>query len=186
MIVGDQRIRTPHIESHQGKEESNQMRTLNNHRYIEGKSQPLKTGCLSAGRSIPCQCSGNRQSDQNASQCYRPYVYRDIDEKVFLQLVPTLVSSGRELFSAVLKDDELWQTFRQKAAEAFCKTDQAYFLANIPSFPFCFARLEGTNFCLYQRSKIKPPNMVDAYTFGDLESIAGMVLADKEKGADMP
>jgi hypothetical protein len=28
--------------------------------------------------------------------------------------------------------------------------------------------------------------MVDAYTFGDLESIAGMVLADKEKGADMP
>lgn len=141
---------------------------------------------LKQGKDGACHCKdtyrrspGVRPSSQSFAQYYKvPGIRRILPEgcrPVPLSLLP-------EKYVPLLKvstDDELWEIFRQKAAEAFCKEDSAYCL-NIPSFPLCFAGIEER--LPYQsRPKIFPPETMLNYAMDDLCLIADEIMNNNNK-----
>ena len=102
-----------------------------------------------------------------------------IQPEEFLPVLETLLPSKYELFLTVVTNRALWETFRQRAAQAFCKVDKAYFLECSPSWPFYLSDIRERMRCMPDLWKRNPSKMV-LYTLEDLAEIAEKVVSDSD------
>lgn len=99
----------------------------------------------------------------------------DIHPREFLPVVKRFLPASYELFSKVVEDRELWEEFRQRAAEAFCKENKACFLNKTPLSPFYFAHIEGAMKYHGPHPTRYVPD-ISYYTLADLAVIAENVV----------
>lgn len=97
----------------------------------------------------------------------------------YMPVVQSLLPSKHELFLEVLADDELYQIFRQKAAEAFCKGEKSCFLS-MPAFPFCFV-LDTVKKYPYIGRSICYSFLLHDYELADLALIAEQLIHGNQK-----